>query len=323
MFKKIFREIKKYDTIVIVRHIGVDPDALASQLALRDSIRLTFPNKKVLAFGSGTSKFTFIGKLDKVEPVSNALLIILDTPDRKRVDGVQLDDYESIVKMDHHPFIEKLGQIEYIEETASSTCEIIMDFIASTKLVCNEQIARQLYIGLISDSNRFLFDTCTSKTFALVSRYLAEFPFSIRDVYQKLYLRPLAEVRFEGYISQNMIVTDHGVSYIILTDDILNKFKVDSAAAGNMINNFNFISEILVWVTVTEDIKNENIRISIRSRGPEINKVAESHHGGGHKFASGVKTTTLEEAKLIIRELDEVTKKYIDTLEEEEEDYGC
>jgi len=34
MFKKIFREIKKYNTIVIVRHIGVDPDALSSQLAL-------------------------------------------------------------------------------------------------------------------------------------------------------------------------------------------------------------------------------------------------------------------------------------------------
>ena len=50
MFKKIFREIKKYDTIVIVRHIGVDPDALSSQLALRDSIRLTFPEKKVLDF---------------------------------------------------------------------------------------------------------------------------------------------------------------------------------------------------------------------------------------------------------------------------------
>lgn len=48
MYKRIYKEIKKYDTIVIARHIGVDPDALASQLALRDSIRLTFPNKKVM-----------------------------------------------------------------------------------------------------------------------------------------------------------------------------------------------------------------------------------------------------------------------------------
>ena len=265
MFKKIFREIKKYDTIVIVRHIGVDPDALSSQLALRDSIRLTFPEKKVLAVGTGTSRFSFIGRLDKMEAVSNALLIILDTPDKKRVDGVRLEDYASVIKIDHHPFIEPLGNIEYVLDTASSTCEIIMDLILNTKLLCNQNIARMLYAGLVSDSNRFMFESSTSKTFALVSKFLEMYPFSIKEVYEQMYLRPLSEVRFEGYLAQNMTVTDHGVSYIIITDDIINKYKVDTAAAGNMINNFNFISEVLVWVTVTEDIKNENIRISIRS----------------------------------------------------------
>lgn len=322
MFKKIFREIKKYDTIVIARHIGVDPDALSSQLALRDSIRLTFPQKKVLAVGTGTSKFSFIGKLDKIEDVSNALLIILDTPDKKRVDSVRIEEYSSVIKIDHHPFIETLGNLEYIDEKSSSTCEIIMDLLAQTKLLCNSNIARMLYVGLVSDSNRFMFDSSTTKTFALVSKYLEEYPFSIKEVYEKMYLRPLSEVRFEGYIAQNMKVTDHGVAYIMITDDLINKFKVDTAAAGNMINNFNFISEILVWMTVTEDIKNENIRISIRSRGPEINKVAEAHHGGGHKYASGVKISTFEEAEMIVSELDAVTKKYIESLENEEEDHG-
>ena len=320
MFKKIFREIKKYDTIVIVRHIGVDPDALSSQLALRDSIRLTFPEKKVLAVGTGTSRFSFIGRLDKMEAVSNALLIILDTPDKKRVDGVRLEDFASVIKIDHHPFIEPLGNIEYVLDTASSTCEIIMDLILNTKLLCNQNIARMLYAGLVSDSNRFMFESSTSKTFALVSKFLEMYPFSIKEVYEQMYLRPLSEVRFEGYLAQNMTVTDHGVSYIIITDDIINKYKVDTAAAGNMINNFNFISEVLVWVTVTEDIKNENIRISIRSRGPAINKVAEAHHGGGHKYASGVKTTTFEEAQFIIRELDAVSREYIESMEEVSDD---
>ncbi len=320
MFKKIFREIKKYDTIVIVRHIGVDPDALSSQLALRDSIRLTFPEKKVLAVGTGTSRFSFIGRLDKMEAVSNALLIILDTPDKKRVDGVRLEDFASVIKIDHHPFIEPLGNIEYVVDTASSTCEIIMDLILNTKLLCNQNIARMLYAGLVSDSNRFMFESSTSKTFALVSKFLEMYPFSIKEVYEQMYLRPLSEVRFEGYLAQNMTVTDHGVSYIIITDDIINKYKVDTAAAGNMINNFNFISEVLVWVTVTEDIKNENIRISIRSRGPAINKVAEAHHGGGHKYASGVKTTTFEEAQFIIRELDAVSREYIESMEEVSDD---
>ena len=47
MYKKIYNTIKKYNNIVIARHINVDPDAMASQIALRDSIRLTFSDKNV------------------------------------------------------------------------------------------------------------------------------------------------------------------------------------------------------------------------------------------------------------------------------------
>lgn len=65
---------------------------------------------------------------------------------------------------------------------------------------------------------------------------------------------------------------------------LLTNIKLISAAAGNMINNFNFIQEVLVWATITEDVKSGLIRISIRSRGPVINKVAEKHNGGGHKW---------------------------------------
>ena len=69
MYNDIITKIEEFDTIVIARHIGVDPDALCSQLALRDSIKLTFPEKKVLAIGTGSAKFTQLGRLDKIEKV--------------------------------------------------------------------------------------------------------------------------------------------------------------------------------------------------------------------------------------------------------------
>lgn len=187
-----------------------------------------------------------------------------------------------------------------------------MDLLENTKLECNKQIAETLYYGLISDSNRFLFNTCGPKTFELASIYLEKYKFDIKELYQNMYLRPLNEVRLEGYIAENMIVTDNGVGYIDITNEIINKYKVDSAAAGNMINNFNFIQEVLVWATITEDVKSGLIRISIRSRGPVINKVAEKHNGGGHKMASGARVETFEEAHQIMHELDKVAKQYIE-----------
>lgn len=316
MYKRIYKEIKKYDTIVIARHIGVDPDAMASQIALRDAIKLTFPQKKVYAVGNGSSKFSFLGKLDKMEKVNNALLIVTDTPDKRRVDLGDFSRYASSIKIDHHPFIEKFCDIELIEEEASSVCEVIMNLILNTKLECNKEIASVLYTGLVSDSNRFLFNSCSYKTFKLVGDFLELYNFDIYSLHQKLYARPLNEVRLEGYISLNMSVTDNGVGYIEITNDIIEEFEVDSAAAGNMVNNFNFINEIVIWVTITEDVKNNQIRVSIRSRGPQINQVAEAYNGGGHKFASGAKLKSFEEARRLIEDLDKVLLEYNSSKEE-------
>ena len=71
MFNEIYEKIKKYDTIVIVRHIGADPDALCSQIALRDSIKLTLPKKRKLSSESTSTRFNILPKLHKLEEVSD------------------------------------------------------------------------------------------------------------------------------------------------------------------------------------------------------------------------------------------------------------
>ena len=306
MLEKIYNEIKKYKNIIIVRHIGVDPDALCSQLALRDSIRLTFPDKKVIAIGSGSKKFASIGNLDKNESLDDALLIVLDTPNKRRVDGVTVDNYENVIKIDHHPFIEKMGEIEYIDEKVTSTCEIIMQMLDSVPLVCNKTIAEYLYMGLASDSNRFLFNTCTPATFKLVSEYMDKYDFNLEELYPKIYMRDINELRLQGYIGLNMKVTDNGLAYIVIDNDLQVKYHVDSAAAGNMINNFNYIENIPIWATVTEDTHNKVFRISVRSRGIVVNELCEKYNGGGHAHASGARVKTLDEAMSFIHDLDKL-----------------
>ena len=200
--------------------------------------------------------------------------------------------------------------MEYIDDKKTSVCEIIMDIIEETELICNADIAELLYMGLVSDSNRFLFNSCNYKTFDIVSKYLEKYPFDLSNAYQKLYIRPINEVRLEGYISLNMTVTDNNLGYIVITYEVINKLGVDTASAGNMVNNFNFIKEVLVWVTITEDIKNNQYRVSIRSRGPEIKEIAEKHLGGGHKYAAGVKAHTLDDALAVVKDLDILLSEY-------------
>ena len=312
IYKQIFKVIKKYDTIVIARHIGADPDALGSQFALKEIILKTFPNKKVYAVGNPASRFKFFGNNEKIDNIdtTKGLLIVLDTPDIKRIDGISLNNFEYVIKIDHHPIIDKYANIELIDEDSCSTSQLILEFIFNNKIEINKEIGGKLYLGIVGDTDRFLHDYTSSKTFSLVTRLLEETNIDFTSLYKILYQRPISEIRFEGYIYQNLILTENGVAYIKITDRKLKEFGVDSAAAGNMINDLKFVNEIIVWVFLTEDIKSNLIRANIRSVGPYINDVASKYGGGGHKYASGVKLKTWDDSDKLINELDELVKNY-------------
>ena len=312
LFKEIYKQIKKYDNIVLARHIGADPDALGSQFAMKELINVNFKNKHVYAVGAVASRFRFMGNLDKPENLNlkETLLIILDTPDKKRIDGIEnMDDYGMVIKLDHHPFVEKFSDIEYIEPSSSSTSQLVFKFALENKLKLTTKIAENIYIGIVGDTDRFLHDYTTKETFKLVTKLLDMTNINFTELYEPLYTRPLNEIRFQGYIYQNLKLTDNNLAYIKITEDILKKFEVDAASAGNMINDLKFVSEILVWVFLTEDTKAGIIKANIRSRGPIINEIATKYGGGGHIYASGARLKNWSDADSLIKDLDEAIQE--------------
>ncbi len=317
---RIWMKIRKYDKIVIARHIGPDPDALSSTIALRDVIKNTYPNKKVYAVGAPASSFKYIGQLDRFEDdmYEDSLLIVLDTPDRKRVDGVNPNRFEYRIKIDHHPFVEEFCNIEAIDSTASSACQLVLELIFNTRLRLTKEAAEKLFIGIVSDTDRFLFSYTTPKTFNLVAKMIKKTNIEFTGLYEPLYLRPIREVRFQGYVIQNMTVTENGFAYIKLDDEILKEYGVDSSTAGNMINNFNYINEVYAWAMFSVDKNNDIIKASIRSRGPIINETAAKYGGGGHILASGARLKDFDEVDLLVADLDKVCAIYNEKIKEVE-----
>ena len=311
--KSIYIEIRKFKTIYIVRHIGPDPDAVASEVALGDTIKLTFPSKEVYSIGTSVARFKYIGKLDKVSSFDyeNSLVITLDLPNISRVDGLNLEKFKNVIKIDHHPFVEKIGYLEYIDEKATSTCEILLDLVNNTKLKMNEHIAKTLMIGIISDSNRFLFYPSDEKILYKVADLVKKYKLNLQEIYDEIYKKPMSELRLMGYIASNLKVTKNKFAYIILENDIVNSFNADASSASNMVNDFGNIEEFIAWMFVTKDVKNDLFKVNIRSRGPIINEVAAKYNGGGHKFSSGARIKTMEELEMLINDLDNICKKYI------------
>ena len=313
MLKKIYDEIKKYNTIVIARHIGVDPDALGSQFALKEAININFPEKKVYAVGSKSSRYNYFPKLDKFENKNSndVLLIVVDTPDKKRVDISGIDSYKNVCKIDHHPIIDVMGNNEYVDINSSSASELVYRLLKSNKMSINYEVAKFLFYGIVSDTNRFLFNTSID-TFNIIEELIEKFDLNTEELYKNLYARPFNEVRLQGYISENLTLTENGFAYIIITNDVLLKYGVDASSAGNMVNSYNNIDEVIAWAMISEDVKNNQYKFNIRSRGPVINEAAEKYNGGGHAMASGARVKTMDEVNLLIKDIDDLCKAYLE-----------
>ena len=314
VYKRIYKEIKKHNKIIIARHIGADPDALGSTLGLREVIKNTFPLKEVYAVGTPANKHKYIGELDSFNEsmYEDSLLIVLDTPDIKRVDGIDPLRFKSRIKIDHHPLVDRYCDIELIDEEASSASQLVLELIFNSKLKLNKSGAEKLFAGIVSDTNRFLYYYSSSRTFYLVSRLLEETNIDITKIYESMYIRSIEEKRLQSYIINNIKLTENKLGYIMINQDTLDELNTDAATITNIVNVLTYIEEMVVWVIFAYDKNNQNIRASIRSRGPIINEVAANYNGGGHIYASGARISSFDEAEDMVKDLDEVCRKYGD-----------
>lgn len=324
--RAIARRIKEHNAIVIGRHVGPDPDAIASQIALRDAIKLRFPSKEVYAVGAPVAKFKSYGELDKIDvkKLENPLLIVLDCPNISRVDIEEFDYFKDVIKIDHHPFEDKMGEIEWVDVSASSTCEMITEFLISARYRANKSIAENLFIGVVADSDRFLLSSTSAKTLELMAVLIKNSHIDTSAVYSRLYLRPLNEVKFQAYITEHLNVTKNGFASLKTDKNIIEKYEVDAGTASKLVNNFNNIEEILAWALVSYDEKLKLYKVNIRSRGPVINDVASKYNGGGHAKACGARIENPEDIDKLFADLDEACKEYKKSLKtskiEEESD---
>ena len=314
MYKKIIKIIKKYDKIVLARHISPDPDAIASQIALRDSIKLTFPNKEVYAVGAGVHKFKYLGALDKpdLSTLNNSLLIVLDVPNFYRVDGINGLEYDAILKIDHHPAEDIVGDVDWTDSAKSSTCEMSAVLLLYTPLAMDTKIAEDLYVGMVFDSDRFLLPNTSAETLKTAYELVKTSNINFVNLYDNLYERSINEEKFRAYLINNIEITENRFGFIFVPSEDLKKFNVEPTSVSNQVNDFYFIKELMCWMFVVYDERNDIYKANIRSRGPVINEVAAKYNGGGHKFASGCRTSDYKVIEALAKDLDATCKKYND-----------
>ena len=130
-------------------------------------------------------------------------------------------------------------------------------------------------------------------------------------LYDNLYERSIVEEKFRAFLTNNLEITENHFGYIFVSAEDLQKYSVEATSVSNQVNDFYFIKELLCWMFVVYDERNDIYKANIRSRGPVINEIASKYNGGGHKFASGCRSKDYKDMEKLAKDLDEACKEFI------------
>ena len=305
---QILEKIKEYDTIIIHRHMRADPDALGSQVGLKELLQYNFPDKKIKVVGYDLPTLTWLAKMDEVEDqeFEGALAIICDTANTARIDDKRYLNAETIIKIDHHPNDEEYGDLVWVDTTSSSASEMVAIFAEETNLKLSDQAAYLLSAGIIGDTGRFLFPATSARTLRIASQ-LREYDFDYAALTRHMDIISYKIARLQGYIYDHLEVDENGAARVILTQETLKKYEVTDAETAAIVGAPGRIDTVSLWGIFVEQADG-HYRVRLRSKFVPINGVAKEHDGGGHPLASGANSYSLEENELIYQKLKNLLK---------------
>lgn len=313
---KIESLIRKYNRIVVFRHIMPDYDALGTQLGLYNFLKDNFPEKEIHVVGDNHVTFTprLFQEMDKLndswfdEPF---LSIIVDVSGVSRIADPRFQKASDIIIIDHHPKTEDLATIEIVDTSKAAAAELLVSILLNFKhkYVFSEEAAKNFYIAMVGDSGRFQYSSTSAHTFKIAS-FLLSRGISLNEIYGNMYLKQIDDLNVTAYILNNFKISPKGVAYYVLDYETQEKLKITTERGKENVNLFSNIQGINIWCSITQDVdpKEPCWRISIRSREYTVNGVAKDFGGGGHAQASGAKIATLDELPKFIDALDALVK---------------
>lgn len=314
IMKQILEKIKEYDKIIIFRHFRPDGDAIGSTMGLREILRASFPEKTVLVLNADMSDYlAFLGGEDAPiadEEYADALAIIVDTGTADRASNKKFTLCREVVKIDHHIDDKPYGDISWVEDFRSSSCEMIVKFYDTFRdeLKMTKEAAHYLYCGMVTDSGRFRFRSVSGETLRLAG-ILLDVGVDIDTLYAQLYLKDFDSLKLESYVYEKMQMTESGVAYIYVDRAMQERFGLTQEEASAVVSHLENIRGSLIWIAFIDN-KDGSIRVRLRSRFVTVNELASKYHGGGHDCASGATCYSPEEMQALIADAEALHAKY-------------
>lgn len=311
---------QKAENIVISTHIIPDADGIGSEIALCLALRSQGKNAICVNEEPLLERYkyldpdeTVISRADYLSFYAEAeidLFIVTDTNSLERIgDGMKAIALKapSLLFIDHHPCPKEVMEQNCIDTSKAATGELAGELIQSLSIPLNREMALPLYTAILIDTSSFRYPTVTGNTHRLIGSLMdtgVRPPHAYNMIYgtKKLtYMKLLGKVLASAHTTK-----DEKVAWLTLTEDLLEKFHVDTEDTLAFINHLLVLDNIKVALMFRE--MGAEIKVSLRSIGTvDVGIMARALGGGGHDHSA---------AAIIKGSLDTVIKQTVDKLHE-------
>lgn len=288
--------IKESDNVLLFAHSHPDPDTIGSVLALREYIKSLGKNTDIACFDPypqylksfSENYFQFPDKLDLKK---YKLIIAADSVERgfHKIKN-QLEENQLTALIDHHPDITIQGDVNIIDPTYSSVCQIIYDFFEANHIEITREISTFLLMGILGDTGMFQHSNTTPRVLEIASRLMKAGASFSKIVATSFSNKNISTLKLWGRAFEKAkINTKNGMIVSVLTQKELEECKAGTEDIAHVSEILNAVPGTKFALVLSER-EGGIIKGSLRSeeyKGVDVSKIAAQFGGGGHKLASG------------------------------------
>lgn len=318
--------ISKASNVIIIGHIEADADCVGASIVMskiasrfNDNVYILNKSGGIEAISANVLKkydnelskeHIFISQNEALNHLNDNTLVIMVDHHLKDISAGKevLNIAKKVVIIDHHRRNYDLDLntiLVYIESSASSSVELISEFIPYTlkRSELNPIEANMAYLGILIDTNRFRKRT-GSRTYDVMSmlRKFGADPIVCDELNQE----PFNHLIMKSKIINNAKEVFEGILVAIYEDERYVSRAIMSQASDEMIQSRDIFAAFVIAL-----INDDEVAISARSNGNfNVQMVMEKMNGGGHMYAAGLQRKDVS-IKEIYDELIEVIKEYL------------
>jgi phosphoesterase RecJ-like protein len=235
--------------------------------------------------------------------IGERTVIFLDCGNIDRIAAEELRGGAHLLNIDHHHDNTGFGTLNLVEPDASCTAEIVWDLMGGLGVAPTPEIAEALYIGLITDTGRFMYENTTPRSHRMAAALLeagVDVPLVYRHLYEdmptgKLTLLGVALAQLERYDEGELTIAS------LSTEDFRSAEAEESYSEG-IIDQLRALRGTKVAALVRELSSGERKgqhKVSLRATDDDVDVsvIARAQGGGGHRRAAGF-TTDLDAGEL-------------------------